>query len=566
MNLGIDFGSTYSMLSYYDSQNKVIRDIQGQDGSKYIPSVACLDFAGKLKTGHAAIKSVMRNPDITAYRAFKMLLNEADPDRLSQMHYDEEYTPRRIAKEFLRQQLIHARKCCAGKKFEKVVICVPEVWNQGIHTMSGKAILQEIFMELKEELDILDKVTVVSEPAAASAYFAYSYQQQTQTPYNGKMLIVDYGGGTLDISLASVASLSGEASKASMEIDIENKTGAGENHDKQIGDAGIAYLEGTVRLALQEAGFEDIPNDGELLQAIYAFEDSLIGKDDEIQEMIHAKLGHKVDRMKNEHEVFETLRYRDQPVNITYSILYRAYKQIIWPVLNQQLLKIKNESLDPLLKASAQGTSPNYVNELKIALVGGFGKFELVKQQVYDFFGIDREYVDGGREDAVCYGAALIAEGIVSLRKSAKLSMGLVSRIHNTDTFHFAITRKQLLDYGKVYYMPDPIFFGGACSDPDQVTWKFAVGMDDRMDQAYRLVPLPKTINELNKIKAARLYYFGFSVDDSDIYTFHVIPADDSGNPLESQAKTIRLGNFSDVFGPMTSGLELNIVRKIDNH
>ena len=557
MNLGIDFGSTYTMLSYFDTASDSIRAVQAQNGSMYIPSVACR-HNNKLLVGQQAKDRLNSNQNAIAYRAFKMLLNEDDKTRLGLMNYDGEYTPKRIAREFLKQQFLNAKKRCNCNKFEKVVICIPQVWNTDIYTMSGKAILQEICMELKEELDVLDKVTVVSEPAAASAYFAYAHQKKTKEPYNERMLIVDYGGGTLDISLTKVSTVVREDGTTSMEIDIEGETGAGENHGNQIGDAGIAYLEGTVRLALEEAGFPDVPRDGAFVQQVNSFESALINDAHLIQEVM-VECSSDVSRMEFIDDVFTELEYEDEIIPVTYSTIYRAYNQIIAPVLNAQLEKVQAKYLNPI------GLNPQTdVDKLQLALVGGFGQFELVRQQVYDFFHIVRDLEDGGREDAICYGAALIADGLVSLRKTAKLSMGLVTTYYGQKTFDFAITKRMELEYDKVYYMPNPIIFGGHLSGPNTATWQFAIGQGSRTDEAHCLVPLEKTQNELNKIEPKRTYTFGFSVDDSDIYSIHVIPTDEYGDiRFENEGRKIRLGNFSDIFGPSVSYRKTDVIKKI---
>lgn len=556
MNLGIDFGSTYSMLSYYDPVSDTIKAVQTQNGSIYIPSVACCDYDDQLITGQQAKDHLNQDRDATAYRAFKMLLNEDDSARLCQMHYDREFTPKRVAREFLKQQILNAKQRCGTKKFDKVVICIPQVWNTDIYTMSGKAILQEICMELKEELDLLNKVTVVSEPAAASAYFAYAHQKKTQEPYNERMLIVDYGGGTLDISLTKVSTVVREDGTTAMEIDVEGETGAGENHGNQIGDAGIAYLEGTVRLALEDAGFADVPHDGIFVQQVNQFESALINKANDIQVKVQLECSGDVSRLEYDSDVLVTLRYKGKKVPVTYSTIFRSYNQIIAPVLTAQLEKVKHEYLDPI------GLDPQTnVDKLQLALVGGFGQFELVRQQVYDFFHIVQQLEDGGREDAICYGAALIADGLVSLRKTAKLSMGLITRYQGDETFEFAITKRMELDYDKVYYMPNPIIFGGGTKKD---TWRFAIGQGNRTDEAHCLIPLPATQHELNKIEPGRSYTFGFSVDDSDIYSIHVIPTDEYGDVrFEHEGRKIRLGNFSDIFGPSVSYKKTDIIKKI---
>ena len=558
MNIGIDFGSTYSMLSYYDPASDSIRPVQAQNSSIYIPSVACL-HKNKLFFGQQAKDQINTKKNAVAFRAFKMLLNEDDRSRLEEMNYNQEYTPKRIAREFLKQQLINAKQRCNANKFEKVVICIPQVWNTDIYTMSGKAILQEICMELKEEADLLDKVVVVSEPAAASAYFAYAHQKKTQEAYNERMLIVDYGGGTLDISLTKVSTVVREDGTATMEIDIEGETGAGENHGNQIGDAGIAYLEGTVRLALEDAGYTDVPRDSAFIQQVNEFESALINQAQDIQEMVQLFCAGDAARMEFIDDVFYELDYDDESIPVTYSTIYRSYQQIIAPVLTAQLEKVKAEYLDPI------GLDPRAdVDKLQLALVGGFGQFELVRQQVYDFFHIVRELEDGGREDAICYGAALIADGLVSLRKTAKMSIGLVTTYYGQKTFDFAIIKRMELEYDKVYYMPNPIIFGGHLSGPNNATWQFAIGRGNRTDEAHCLIPLPATQHELNKIEPGRSYTFGFSVDDSDIYSIHVIPTDDLGDVrFENEGRKIRLGNFSDIFGPSVSYRKTDVINKI---
>jgi hypothetical protein len=487
-----------------------------------------------------------------------MLLTESDSIRLQNMNYDEDYSPRRIAKAFLKQQLLNARNRCGTDRFEKVVICIPQVWNTDIYTMSGKAILQEICMELKEELDILEKVTVVSEPAAASAYYAYLHEKTTHEPFNERMLIVDYGGGTLDISLTKVSTVRREDGTTAMEIDLEGETGAGENHGDQIGDAGIAYMDGTVRLALAQAGFENVPCNGSFIKAVNLFESALINKAAELRDKIQLDCANDVSRLEYDDEVLTTLFYRGKKIPVTYGILYQSYQQIIQPVLAEQLKKVKTEYLDPL------GVDPRQTaDKLKLALVGGFGQFELVRQQVYDFFHVVRQLEDGGREDAICYGAALVAEGVVTLRKSAKLSMGLVSWFYGEKTFDFAITKRMELEYDKVYYMPNPIIFGGSYSGARQHTWEFAIGRGNDLMEAHSLVPLKRTQDELNKIEPEKTYTFGFSVDDSDIYSIHVIPTDPDGEIcFEEAGRKIRLGNFSDIFGPNVSYSQTDLIRK----
>ena len=536
MNLGIDFGSTYSMLSHYDRKSDTIRAVQTQNGSNYIPSLACCDYSDELITGQQAKDFIAGEPDAVVYRAFKMLLTESELSRLEQMNYTRDCPPRRIAKAFLKQQLLNATTRCRTDRFEQVVICVPQVWNTNSEAMRGKAVLQEICMELKEELELLDRVTVVTEPTAASAYYAYLHRKKNNEPFNDRMLIVDYGGGTLDISLTKVTTVVREDGTAAMEIRVEGETGAGENHGEQVGDGGLAYLDGTVRLALKEAGFDSVPYNGSFIKAVNLFESVLINKTAEIRSKVQLDCANDVSRLEYDDEVLTTLFYRGKKVPVTYSVLYRAYEQIIRPVLTEQLEKVRTEYLEPL------GVDPRLAaRQLKLALVGGFGQFELVRQQVYDFFHLVRQLEDGGREDAICYGAALIADGVVTLRRCAGASVGLVTRLFEEKNSEFAITRGMELENEKVYCLPEPIVYGGPCPGD----WELAIGKGkDRVDT---VLPPRAVRDRLNEIEPMKLYTFGFSVDGEENYSLHAIPTDPDGTRHPENAHVVQLGTLAEL-------------------
>lgn len=561
MNLGIDFGSTYSMLSFYNASDDTVQAVQSQTGSKYIPSIACFDYSNEMITGQAAKDLLAGEPDWNVFRAFKMLLPECDEARLAARGYTHECTPRTVTKEFLRQQLEMAKDRCNVKRFENVIICIPAVWNTELYTMSGKAILRDIC----RELDMMDKVTVVSEPAAASAFFAYNYHKNTQQLYNGLILIVDYGGGTLDITLTRVNSIERGNGTQAMEIDVLGQTGAGENHGASIGDAGIAYMEGTVKIALREAGYQDPACDGYFMKALNMLESNLINNSSVLASRLRREYGDDPERMEDDDAVLTKLPYRGKLVPVTYAMLYEAYQAIIQPVLAQQLDKIARDYLEP------ENIDPRKEAEgFKIALVGGFGKFFLVQKQVWDYFHIsdtiddsrlqgltygaslrEGHIVDSGKEDAISYGAALIAGGVVTMRKTAKLSIGLFTTRDGKETFNYAIHHRDELEYGKVYYVNKSILYGGRSSDdPSRSPWVFAIGQGKNFNKAYRMVPLKEKQAQLEKIPVGP-YNFGFSVDESDVYTFHVIPLDmETSQENEHGAIKLSLGNFSDIFGP----------------
>ena len=160
-----------------------------------------------------------------------------------------------------------------------------------------------------------------------------------------------------------------------------------------------------------------------------------------------------LEEMADDQEVFTQIKYRKKTdVNITYSILYRVFAKIIRPMLDQYLVEIKNFLCD--IGCSIDDEK----NDVKVAIVGGFGQFPLVQHAVWEIFGCSDTARDitldasGGRRDAISFGAALIAAGKITVPVRSRYAIGL--RIYNNDrrTFRNAIHYGELIpDSTKIY-------------------------------------------------------------------------------------------------------------------
>jgi molecular chaperone DnaK (HSP70) len=138
MKIGIDFGSTYSMVSKYNSITNNVEAITFSEGEPVsIPSVVCLSKQGKITCGRGA-KDQTGKKTVRIFDAFKMLLTETDTDMLTHRGYDGTYTPRVITKYFLESMLrgvMHREGCT---EFEDVVICVPEIWGKNYSNLNAQ--------------------------------------------------------------------------------------------------------------------------------------------------------------------------------------------------------------------------------------------------------------------------------------------------------------------------------------------------------------------------------------------------------------------------------------------
>lgn len=166
MNLGIDFGSTYSTISTYNAitgRAEAIALVEGESVS--IPSVVSIfGKSQKISCGKAA-KEQIGKKSARIFEAFKMLLNEDNQEMLRKRGYDSTYTPHWAAKTYLSSLVGGAMKRCNAASLENVVVCVPEIWCRGVRSLDGRSILRGILEnELDLELEARPKVRVTTEP------------------------------------------------------------------------------------------------------------------------------------------------------------------------------------------------------------------------------------------------------------------------------------------------------------------------------------------------------------------------------------------------------------------
>ena len=174
MNLGVDLGSTYSSFSTYDIVNKNVELCKPvMSEPEAIPSIACLNDDGKMLTGYTARKYIqLDDPSARTFSAFKMLLTESNEKLLQERGFGTDYTPSAVAETFLRDQVNKILSSHADPGVDNLVICAPEVWTTQSAVrrgqLDGRTILRDICSRIPG-VD-RDRIRIVSEPAAASAY------------------------------------------------------------------------------------------------------------------------------------------------------------------------------------------------------------------------------------------------------------------------------------------------------------------------------------------------------------------------------------------------------------
>ena len=581
MKIGIDFGSTYSVISAYnDAEERVEILTLAEDDSASIPSVVSVNRNGKVTCGKGA-KEQMGKRSVRLFEAFKMLLPEANTDMLRKRGYDDIYSPRRVTKDFLESVLHGILNRYGGDKFEDVVICVPEIWGKNLRTLDGRSILREILTgkdssgtEIADGIDIpVGAVRVVTEPEAASAFFAYNYEKETGKNFNGHLLLIDYGGGTLDITLTEVNS----ERQGVMEIGYREGGGAGENHpdsggDGTIGSAGIAFMQDVVKNAIRNSGIvaEDeyigYTSPG-FASAVRDLESQLKAPDriKEIEDTFgeYGSYYQDYEAILEEDPIeFYEIEYNDEPIAVTYQQLYASYKNVIEGVLNEQIKQI-NKKVSEHLGSDPTQPEAGVRNDFKIALVGGFGSFYLVKKQIEEIYNIDlndkldmrtKNIAANKREQAISLGAALIAAGKIDLQKTARYSIGIYApRSDGVYELHYGIKYHQTIEPGR------PYFICNSDTDSDipanRSTYgrlngeikNFAIEFTERTNHGGLMVLKREMLEQLKALPEHGFWNCGFSMDESDIVSFHVVPSHmmkgKNVKPL-----VIPLGSYSKMF------------------
>lgn len=551
LNVGLDFGSTYTTVAVYREETKVLEALLMNQNSPYVPSVVSV-YKNKYEFGRGAKRLTGKN-GASVFKGFKMMLTQEDLTELESRGFSKEYTPERVAGIFIENLLRQVLKDCHEEKIGRLVVGVPEIWNEDMDTIDGRTMLRDIC----RQMDFIDPegVQVVSEPAAASAFFAYNFQMGTGSCFEGKILLIDYGGGTLDITLTDVASRTDENGEKSVEIKVDKRTGAGENENGQIGKAGIVYMESVVREAILAADIleegEEPECDGKFLKAVDMLEEELQDRTDILEETFEE---YGTDYPEDLEEEFTVLEYKGEDVPVTFRMLLEVYNHTIRDVFDEKM-----EEMIRYMDQENINYSERNLDNFKIALVGGFGNFYLVKKQVRDKFSFSefdkrQQNIIANRADcekAISLGAALLAEKIISIRNTAPYSLGIC--VKNTEgeiLLNYAFRYKQDIEFGTTYFSvgedqePFVIFASSGGFS------KFIINRKET-DKTALVVPVKEEFREKLSNVIQNEYgtaVIGFSLDASGVVSIHVHDYDLLNDRMDPVGHTIELTRYKDLF------------------
>lgn len=175
--IGIDLGTTYSMVSYLDDTGrpKIIRNAEGQS---LTPS--CIEINGdEITVGEIARKGLGWNDKVLA--RFKRDMGTSEKYKVD----GKEFTPTECSV-FVLKKLLQDAKAQIGDVGEAVVTIPANFTNEArVETLTAA------------KLAGLKVKNIVNEPTAAALHYVF----QNGGALNGNYAVYDLGGGTFDISI-----------------------------------------------------------------------------------------------------------------------------------------------------------------------------------------------------------------------------------------------------------------------------------------------------------------------------------------------------------------------------
>src|SRR5689334_22655474 len=204
--VGIDLGTTNSLVAYIDAQTGRPKCIPGPYGSTLCPSVVSVDGDGSVIVGEPAKRRLLTQPERTIYsvkrlmgrgpadvqdelKLFPFRIDDASKNVIRVRLGDKVFTPPEISA-FILRELKKWAEAFFGEAVDRAVITVPAYFNDAQRQATKDA----------GKIAGLEVLRLVNEPTAAALAYGLHEKQR------GCVAVYDLGGGTFDISVLKLIS------------------------------------------------------------------------------------------------------------------------------------------------------------------------------------------------------------------------------------------------------------------------------------------------------------------------------------------------------------------------
>src|SRR5271168_3315592 len=380
--VGIDLGTTNSLVAYIDPKTNQPRCIPGPYGSTLCPSVVSLDADGTIIVGEAARSRLLTQPERTIYsvkrlmgrgpadvqgelRLFPFRIDPASKNVIRVMLGDKVFTPPEISA-FILRELKSWAEAFFGETVDRAVITVPAYFNDAQRQATKDA----------GKIAGLEVLRLVNEPTAAALAYGLHEKQR------GRVAVYDLGGGTFDISVLKLVSTT--------EGDIYQVLST--NGDTHLGGDDIDNL--LLEEFLKNKITQSMPNYELTAENRQELRKAVIALKHELSEKTEATLR----ATRPDGSRFAWLRVTDAELR-SFVSTRSELDRLIQPVVDRTMGPVKQALADSHLK-------PSEIDE--VVLVGGTTRTPLVRRTVQEFFGRN-PHTELNPDEVVALGAAVQA-------------------------------------------------------------------------------------------------------------------------------------------------------------
>ncbi len=370
--VGIDLGTTFSLIAYLDPPAGAPKCIPGPYGSTLCPSVVSVDQDGKIIVGEPARALLLTKPERTIYSVkrlmgrgvadvqeeLKIFPFRIDPAGRSVIRVslgDKWFTPSEISAFILRELKAWAENYFK-EPVDRAVITVPAYFNDAQRQATKDA----------GRIAGLEVLRLVNEPTAAA--LAYGLHKRKR----GYVAVYDFGGGTFDISILKLVS-----------------TTEGEIYQ-------VLSTNGDTHL-----GGDDIDNEMQRRvreKILQLFGVDLANRQEDIQELRQILIAAK-HALSAQDSVM--LRFNVSGGKVFEELLTSTeFEKWIEPIVARTMAPVKMALADARL-------APSQIEE--VVLVGGSTRIPLVRKTVGDYFG-RAPHGELNPDEVVALGAAVQAD------------------------------------------------------------------------------------------------------------------------------------------------------------
>lgn len=376
MIVGIDLGTTNSLVAIIHPETKQAVALKEHNTSSLVPSVIHFDENGNIVVGEEAKNQLISQPQNTIFSAKRLMGKSYDDIKTNASFFSYKviddntdslvkvqvgskfYTPIDLSS-FILKELKQRAEHILKTPVNKAVITVPAYFNDAQRQATRDA----------GKLAGLDVLRIVNEPTAASLAYGIGMNKEEEKT----IAVYDLGGGTFDISILKISNGVFEVLSTNGDTYL-----GGDDMDKAI-----------VHYWLEKAGLTetDLVSNKEFAQALRL-------KAEE------AKIS------LSSHEEFISELNGD-----TLSLSKAQFETLIQPLVDKTVTCCNNALKDAELKKQDIDV---------IVMVGGSTRVPLVKQSISNFFG-KPVYDSVNPDEVVALGAAIQADILAGNNKDVLL-------------------------------------------------------------------------------------------------------------------------------------------------